>query len=124
MNDFMDLQATQVAMNLVEEIYRLYCKLPKEETYGLISQLTRASTSIVANIAEGFGRYTYWDKAHHFTIARGECTEVVAHLLIAVRVHLLTQKDIQSSLALSDQTGKLLSGLIFSSRKRAASPSS
>ncbi|MDD5751825.1 MAG: four helix bundle protein [Candidatus Peribacteraceae bacterium] len=122
MDDFMDLKAAQVAMDLVEEIYRLCRKLPKEETYGLVSQLKRASTSIVANIAEGFGRYTYLDKAHHFTIARGECAEARAHLLIAVRVRMLSSEEIQMSLSLVCQTGRLLSGLIFSSRKRAISP--
>jgi|GEM_PF-958576 len=121
MDHFMDLKAAQVAMDLVEEVYRLCRKLPKDEVFGLSSQLKRSSSGIVANIAEGFGRYTFCDKAHHFTIARGECSEVLAHLLIAVRVQLLSPQEIHRALALEDQTGRLLSGLILSSRKRAIS---
>jgi four helix bundle protein len=121
MDHFMDLKAAQIAMDLVEEVYQLCRKLPKEEMYGLSSQLKRSSSSIIANIAEGFGRYTYLDKAHHFTIARGECSEVVAYLLVAVRVRLLATQDIQRALVIADQAGKLLSGLITSSRKRAVS---
>ncbi len=123
MEHFMDLKAAQIAMELIEEVYCLCRKLPREETYGLCSQLKRASTSILANIAEGFGRFTYSDKGHHYTIARGECSEVVAHLFVAVHVHLLSDHDVRRALALADHVGKLLSGLILSSRKRSLSRS-
>jgi len=118
MESFLDLEAAQSALELVEEIYVLCTKLPKEELYGLSSQLKNASTSIVANIAEGFGRYTYKDKASRYVIARGECTEVVAHLVVAVRVKMLSQEDTARAHALADKTGRLLSGLISSSRAR------
>ncbi|MDD5103027.1 MAG: four helix bundle protein [Candidatus Peribacteraceae bacterium] len=112
MGSFLDLEATKQALNLVAEVYLLCKKLPKEEIYGLASQLKRSSSSVVANIAEGFGRYTYADKANRYTIARGECTEVVAYLHVAVRVELLSLQEIQHSLEIADQTGKLISGLI------------
>jgi four helix bundle protein len=86
MKSYKDLEVWQVAMDLVEEIYKLTSAFPKEEQYGLTSQVRRASTSIVANIAEGFGRFTFPDKAHTYTIVRGECTEVEAYLLVAIRV--------------------------------------
>jgi four helix bundle protein len=122
MESFLDLDATKSALDLVEEIYLLCKKLPKEEMYGLSSQIKRASSSVVANIAEGFGRYTYADKANRYTIARGECTEVVAHLHIAVRVGFFSIEEIQTGLYLADQTGKLLSGLISFCRKKGSSP--
>ena len=59
MKSYTDLEAWKVALDLVVEIYRITKKLPKEERYGLTSQLRRSSTSILANIAEGFGRFTY-----------------------------------------------------------------
>ncbi|MDD5751415.1 MAG: four helix bundle protein [Candidatus Peribacteraceae bacterium] len=120
MKSFLDLEAAKSAMELVEEVYRLTRMLPKEETYGIASQLKRAATSIVANIAEGFGRYTFPDKARHYLIARGECSEVTAYVLITVRVKLLTSKNTQHALELADRTGRLLSGLIASCKERAA----
>ncbi|MDD3896316.1 MAG: four helix bundle protein [Candidatus Peribacteraceae bacterium] len=66
MKSFADLKAWQEGMDLVAEVYRLTALLPRSEQFGLSSQLKRASTSIVANIAEGFGRYSYADKAHKY----------------------------------------------------------
>lgn len=121
MESFLDLKATQEALSLVEEVYQLCRLLPKEELYGLASQLKRSSSSIIANIAEGYGRYTYADKANKYVIARGECWEVVALLHVAVRVRLMTADDSKKGLLLAEQVGKLLSGLIASSRNRSSS---
>lgn len=101
-----------MAMNLVEEIYRLTKNFPKEELFGLTSQLRRASVSIVANIAEGFCRHTYPDKANKYTIARGECGEVKALLLVTLRLGILEKQISAKAFALVESTGKLLSGLI------------
>lgn len=120
MDSYKDLKAWQTAMDLVEEIYLLTRTFPKEEMYGLTSQLRRASSSIVANIAEGFGRYTYADKAYKYVISRGECTEVEAFLLIAIRVKIITKENASHALDLSQETGRLLSGLIKSCYKRKA----
>ena len=105
-------------MDLVEEVYRLTQKLPKEETYGLVSQLRRAAVSVVANIAEGFGRYTYADKAHKYRISRGEATEIDALLHITVRLKMLSQEETQKAFTLVNSTGRLLSGLIKSCEER------
>ena len=118
MKSFAELNAWQVGMSLVEEIYRLTVQFPKSEHFGLSSQLKRASTSIVANIAEGFGRYSHADKAHKYVIARGECAEVTAFLLVAIRVKFLDEKQARLALELTDTVGKLLSGLIQSTRRR------
>lgn len=117
MKSYEDLQAWQTAMDLIEEIYSLTTEFPKAEQYGLSSQLKKAASSIAANIAEGFGRYTYPDKANKFTIARGECTEVDAFLKIAIRVRITSAQRVQKALLLSKSTGKLLSGLIQSCRR-------
>ncbi len=104
-------------MDLVHEIYLLTAVFPKSEMYGLTSQLKRASTSVTANIAEGFGRYTFADKSHKYVIARGECTEVETFLRIAVRVGIISGQQAQKAMTLSNRTGKLLSGLIQSCRR-------
>lgn len=99
-------------MALAKEIYRLTKDFPREELYGLTSQLRRAGTSILANVAEGCGRYTFADKAHKFVIARGECAEVEAFLLFAIEIGMLKNENAQLAKALLDQTGRMLSGLI------------
>ncbi|MBU0457977.1 four helix bundle protein [Patescibacteria group bacterium] len=114
MKTFEDLEAWKVAMNLVEEIYAITKEFPKSELYGLTSQLRRASTSITGNIAEGFGRYTYPDKANKFVISRGECSEIRSHLIASILVKITTFERCKKAFELADRTGRLLSGLIKS----------
>ena len=118
MKSFRDLEAWKVGLGLVIEIYQLTKKLPKEEQFGLTAQMRKASTSVLANIAEGFGRYTYPDKANKFTIARGECNEIEAFVYIIVELKFVTSEDVKKVLELIDHEEKLLSGLINSCRKR------
>ncbi|MCF7844382.1 MAG: four helix bundle protein [Kiritimatiellales bacterium] len=118
MKSFTDLEAWKEAMNFVEEVYKITADFPKSEQYGITNQLRRASTSVVANIAEGFGRYSYAEKAQRYVIARGECSEVKAFLLVATRVKLISKEEIHHLLELNDKVGRLLSGLIQSSRNR------
>jgi len=66
-----DLVVWQKAMDLTVEVYRLARRFPKDETYRLISQLTRAAASVPANIAEGHARSTARDYAHFVSIAKG-----------------------------------------------------
>jgi four helix bundle protein len=84
----------------------------------MTSQLRRAAVSILANLAEGFGRYTYADKAHKFTISRGESTEIEALLLICIALKLATEKKTAKSLELTRRVGKMLSGLINASKNQ------
>ena len=99
-------------MDLVEEIHKLTKKFPSDERYQLVSQLRRASKSIVANIAEGFSRATHPDKSHKYTIARGETTEVQGHLLVAVRIKILKPDEATKAIDLAVEIGKMLTGLI------------
>ena len=112
MESFTDLDVWQKGMQLVKEAYVLTRKLPPEEQYGLTAQIRRAVVSILANLAEGFSRATAADKAHKYTTSRGECSEVKALLLVCEELGLLQQKETSCAKNLSDETGRLLSGLI------------
>jgi four helix bundle protein len=81
--NFYDLHVWRDGHKLVLEIYRVTEKFPKEEQFGLISQLRRAASSITANIAEGFGRFHFKDKIKFYTQARGSLLEVQNFIFLA-----------------------------------------
>ncbi len=95
-SSFEDLEVWQMGKDIVIEIYQLLKDFPKEEIYGLTSQIKRAALSISANIAEGFGRYHYLDKAKFYLNARGSLYELKSHLLIAQELGYLTPNLKQS----------------------------
>jgi four helix bundle protein len=78
---FEDLECYQLAMDVFREGYRVASILPVEQKYNLADQLRRASTSIVLNIAEGYGRYHYLDSLRFYYIARGSMMEVLSALI-------------------------------------------
>jgi four helix bundle protein len=78
---FEDLECYQLAMKVFREGYKVASLLPIEEKYNLSDQLRRASTSIVLNIAEGYGRYHYLDSLRFYYIARGSLMEVLSALI-------------------------------------------
>jgi four helix bundle protein len=118
MNSYTDLNAWKFAMELLADVHTLTKSLPSAERFGLIDQLHRATKSILLNIAEGYGRYTYADKINKYVIARGECTEVEAGILIAVRLGYVSAKKTEHILERANTTGKLLSGLIAATRQK------
>lgn len=103
-------------MAVTKGVYVLTRQFPTEERFSLRSQIRRSTTSILANIAEGFGRYTYPDKANKYVIARGEAMETKAFLLIAKELGLADQNDIQRLLDMNDEVLRMLSGLIRTCR--------
>jgi four helix bundle protein len=90
MEDFKDLRVWAKAHELTLAVYQRTRAFPKEETYGLTSQLRRASASIGANIAEGCGRRSDAEMRRFVQIARGSANEVEYHLLLAKDLNLLT----------------------------------
>ncbi len=76
---YRDLLIWLKAMDLVVDCYRFVSVLPKNETYGLISQTQRAAISIPANIAEGHGREHLGDYLRHLSIANGSLMELETH---------------------------------------------
>lgn len=98
-------------MDLVIECYRLAQDLPESERYGLRSQIRRAAVSIPANIAEGFGRWHSKEFVRFLLTANGSVKELETHLLIAERLAFLKSRDLQKSMSLCEELGRMLSTL-------------
>ena len=108
---YRDLKVWQMAMNLAEHCYHATKTFPREELYGLTSQIRRAAASVPANIAEGQGRQHTKKFLNYLSIARGSLMEVETHLLLSQRVGLLDQTTLDSLLTMSDEISRMLSGL-------------
>jgi len=100
MRDFKTLKVWQKAHEIVLSVYKITRTFPREELYGLASQLRRASSSIAANIAEGCGRDGDREFARFLGIALGSASETEYHLLLA---HDLEYIDIDIHQALNNQ---------------------
>ncbi len=116
MNSYGELVAWQKSMSLAEAIYRCARLLPKEETYGIRSQLTRAAVSIPANIAEGQARHGTGEFLHFLGVARGSLAELETLLTLCRNLDLLPKPTSDDALKLCDETGRLLTGLVKSLR--------
>ncbi|HYD85948.1 MAG TPA: four helix bundle protein [Vitreimonas sp.] len=111
-NSYRDLTAWQQAMDLATEVYRHSRQWPKEELYGLTSQARRASVSIAANIAEGYGRDNLGYYIQFLRAAQGSLKELETHLLIACRVEIARDVEAAPLLESAERLGKILRGLI------------
>jgi len=98
--NYQDLVAWQRAMDLVEVVYELAKRFPKDELYGLTSQVRRAVVSVPSNIAEVEGRNSPNDFARFLAIAHGSLREVETQLFIAVRLDYLANDDITNAISL------------------------
>ncbi len=113
---FTDLNAWKEAHKLVLMIYKITKDFPKEEIFGLTSQIRRAVISITSNIAEGFSRQTYKDKIQFYSIAKSSLTEVQSQLLIAKDLNYINKQDFNDIASQAITTHKLLNGLIKKSK--------
>jgi four helix bundle protein len=109
--NYRDLIAWQKAMDLVENVYLATKMFPKEEIYGLSSQLRRAVVSIPSNIAEGQGRSSAKEFQNFLSIAHGSLREVETQLIIAQRLGYLKVKGLSTLLELAAEVGRLTKGL-------------
>lgn len=116
--DYRELIVWQKAMDLVEHIYRHTNAFPKEEVYGLSSQLRRAAVSVPSNIAEGNARATTRDFLHFLSIAYGSIKEIETQILIAERLGYDIQKDTPALMQLTDELARLISGLSNSLKRK------
>jgi four helix bundle protein len=117
-HSFRDLEVWQIAMDLVEDCYRCSASFPKNEVYGLGSQLQRSAVSIPANIAEGQQRQHRKEFIQHLSIAGGSLAELETHIEIALRLHYISQEQGNQLINRTDQIGRMLTGLKKSLRRQ------
>jgi four helix bundle protein len=111
-SSYRDLKVWQDAVTLIEVCYLLTRKLPKDELFGLTSQIRRAATSVAANIAEGHGREHTRSFIQGLRIAQGSLKELETHLIVCQRVHLLDHSEVSAALTSASDIGKMLRALI------------
>ena len=116
--DFRELVVWQRAMELVELVYRVTSRFPKEEQYGLTSQLRRAAVSIPSNIAEGQGRSTTRDFLNFLAIAKGSLNELETQILISERLGYLNEQSRSPLLHLITEVARIISGLSASLKRK------
>jgi four helix bundle protein len=112
LESYRDLKVWQKSIDLVVACYELSKSFPKDEIYGLRSQLRRALVSVPANIAEGYGRGSRKEYLQFLTFAQGSLKEVETHLIITGRLEYIGQSQVETALAHTDEIGKMLASLI------------
>jgi four helix bundle protein len=112
--NFRDLIAWQKAMDLVIEIYEITKKFPREEIYGLTSQLRRAAVSIPSNIAEGQARFSKREFKHFLRTSKGSLAEVQTQIAIAARLGFITDAEERELDLQMHELARVLNGLINS----------
>ena len=117
-NHFYELEVWKDAHGLSVEIYKLTEKFPKREIYGIVNQMRRASISVGANIAEGFGRFHYKDKIKFYYNARGSICEVQNFLFLSQNVNYLDKAASRKLFVKYENLNKRLNSFIRSVQKK------
>ena len=117
MRDHRKLRAFELADQLALDVYRATRSLPKEEVFGLTSQLRRAAVSAVSNIVEGCARHSESDYIRFLDIAYGSAREVEYQISLAFRLGYLREEESTSLHTLSAEMSKVLNGLLRALRK-------
>ena|SRR3989338_10657313 len=113
---FKDLDAWKEGHSLVLFVYKTTRSFPKEEIFALVSQMRRCAVSITSNIADGFSRQSYKDKAYFYSLSLGSLTELQNQLLIAKDIGYLPLERFQEADKQTIKVHKILNGLIKKSR--------
>ena len=106
------LDVWKKSLILVAEVYKLTQSFPREEQFGLTSQLRRASVSVISNIAEGFARSSEIETKRFLEIARSSLVEVDTQIEIALKLYYLNEKDIIDLTESSNHIFAMLTKLI------------
>jgi four helix bundle protein len=117
-NSYQDLKVWQDGMQLAQECYQLTREFPKEELFGIISQIRRASAAIPANIAEGWGRQGTREYIQFLRVAQGSLKELETHLILSQRVGLTPQERVVPLLDRCSELGKMIHSLIGSLQRK------
>lgn len=109
---YRDLDVWKTGVDIARIAYLTTRSLPRDEIFGLTSQIRRAATSIPANIAEGHGRDTTGDYIRGLQIAQGSLKEIETHLEVCIAVGFLTHDQVGELMTLCDREGKMVRALI------------
>ena len=109
--NYRDLKAWQLAMDLVVLVYDLSTRFPAEERFGWCAQVRRAAVSVPSNIAEGQGRRSEAEFRHGLAIAHGSLREVETQLLIASRLGYAPPETVSRTLDQAAEVGRCINGL-------------
>ena len=113
MKDFRELKVWEKAHAMVLSVYRATSDFPREETYGLTSQIRRASMSVPANIAEGCGRNGDAELARFLRISMGSASELEYHLLLACDLKFLNQTEYDRLVSDVTEVKRMLASFIL-----------
>ena len=115
---YKDLLIWQKGIQLVKLTYFISKDFPKEEMYGLQSQIRRSSVSIPSNIAEGYGRNTSQSFIQFLRIARGSLLELETQLIIAMELDFVSKKDFEELTLMITEESKMINAFIRSLEKK------
>ncbi|WP_441556992.1 four helix bundle protein [Chryseobacterium sp. 2TAF14] len=107
-----DLEVWQKAIAFVTDIYNQTANFPKEEMYGLVSQLRRSAVSIPSNIAEGAARQSNKEYIQFLYVALGSLMELDTQLIIAKNINFISEESLIELQLKMEEIGKMLNGLI------------
>jgi four helix bundle protein len=117
-SSYRDLWVWQDSLALAEFCYRVTRSFPREEMFGLTSQVRRSAASIPANIAEGHGRENTRSFIQFLRISQGSLKELETHLMLAERLGLLSKLDLAAAMDQCDAVGRMLRSLIRSLQRK------
>lgn len=109
---FKELRIWQKGIELVKDIYKLTANFPKEEVYGLTSQMRRSAVSIPSNIAEGFKRFHSKEYMQFLHIALGSAAELETQIIISKELGFINESELQSVSENIDHLSKMISALL------------
>ena len=115
---YRELVVWQRSMDLVTATYRMTQGFPRDEIYGLTSQIRRSAVSVPSNIAEGQGRRTPAEFQQFLGQARGSLLELETQILIARNLNYLTEEQAGSLLSAAAEVGRTLNGLLSSIKRQ------
>lgn len=111
------LNVFQKADELVIEVYEVTKEFPREELFGLISQMRRCAVSVPANIVEGYGKKTVKEQLQFCYNARGSLSELEYYIDLSFKLKYIDQKQYEQIKGVRDDVGRLLNGFISSLSK-------
>lgn len=118
MGTFRDLVVWQKSMELARTVYMLTKTFPREELFGLVSQMNRSSVSIPSNIAEGFGRESINEHIHFSYIALSSSNELGTQLILSHDFHFIDDESFKNVDRLNSEVGKMLAAFAYKLRKQ------